>query len=186
MLVFMLNSSRVMLVAQVQLTKRISVLYAIHPHGTMGPYGKLRNGTEERLPKSMLLLYTYIEIYPNLNNIIDRNKITERWWLKSPGWSHYGCFLLRRGLLCKMSEMCVCQWCVVSNCLLIGFRGWSGETVGVDGVVGAICWAGLVGEVKGSFCELVSLVFVGCNWLVLRLWFGLCLLRGSWSGVGLV
>ena len=60
------------------------------------------------------------------------------------------------------------------------------ETVGVDGVVGAICWAGLVGEVKGSFCELFSLVFVGCNWLVLRLWFGLCLLRGSWSGVGLV
>ena len=43
---------------------------------------------------------------------------------------------------------------------------------------------GLVGVVGGSFGEVVSLVGVG--WLVLRLRFGLFLLSGSWSGVGLV
>ena len=44
--------------------------------------------------------------------------------------------------------------------------------------------AGLVGVVGGNFGEVVLLVGVG--WLVLRLWFGLFLLSGSWSGVGLV
>ena len=57
-----------------------------------------------------------------------------------------------------------------------------GETVGVDGAVRTVCLAGLVGVVGGYFGEMVLLVGVG--WLVLRLCFGLFLLRGSWSGVG--
>ena len=56
------------------------------------------------------------------------------------------------------------------------------ETVGVDGAVGTVCLAGLVGVVGGNFGEMVLLVGVG--WLVLRLCFGLFMLRGSWSGVG--
>jgi len=91
-------------------------------------------------------------------------------------------FLVRRGILCNMSPMCLCQWRVLSNYLLIGFRGCGGETVGVDGAVGTVCLAGLVGVVGGNFGEMVLLVGVG--WLVLRLCFGLFLLRGSWSGVG--
>ena len=91
-------------------------------------------------------------------------------------------FLVRRGILCKMSPMCLCQWRVLSNYLLIGFRGCGGETVGVDGAVGTVCLAGLVGVVGGNFGEMV--LWVGVGWLVLRLCFGLFLLRGSWSGVG--
>ena len=64
-------------------------------------------------------------------------------------------FLLRRGILCKMSPMCLCQWRVLSNYLLIGFGGCSGETVGVDGAVGTVCLAGLVGVVGGNFGEMV-------------------------------
>ena len=79
--------------------------------------------------------------------------------------------------------MCLCQWRVLSNYLLIG-RGCGGETVGVDGAVGTVCLAGLVGVVGGNFGEVVLLV--GVDWLVLRLCFGLFLLSGSWSGVGLV
>ena len=90
-------------------------------------------------------------------------------------------FLVRRGILCNMSPMCLCQWRVLSNYLLIS-RGCGGETVGVDGAVGTVCLAGLVGVVGGNFGEVVLLVGVG--WLVLRLWFGLFLLNGSWSGVG--
>ena len=89
-------------------------------------------------------------------------------------------FLVRRGILCNMSPMCLCQWRVLSNYLLIGFRGCGGETVGVDGAVGTVCLAGLVGVVGGNFGEVVLLVGVG--WLVLRLCFGLFLLSGSWSG----
>ena len=90
--------------------------------------------------------------------------------------------LVHRGILCKMSPMCLCQWRVLSNYLLIGFRGCGGETVGVDGAVGTVCLAGLVGVVGGNFGEVVLLVAM--DWLVLRLCFGLFLLRGSWSGVG--
>ena len=36
------------------------------------------------------------------------------------------------------------------NCLLIGFRGCSGETVQVDGEFGTVCVAGLV-EVVGGY-----------------------------------
>ena len=43
----------------------------------------------------------------------------------------------------------------LSNCLLIGFRGCSGERVGVDGAVGAVCLAELVGVGGGNFGELV-------------------------------
>jgi len=77
---------------------------------------------------------------------------------------------------------CACANGVLSNYLLIGFRGCGGETVGVDGAVGTVCLAGLVGVVGGNFSEVVLLVGVG--WLVLRLCFGLFLLSGSWSGVG--
>ena len=63
--------------------------------------------------------------------------------------------MLHRGMLYKMSPMCLCQWCVLSNCLLIGFRGWSGETVGVDGSVGTVCLAASVGVVGGNFGEVV-------------------------------
>ena len=47
-----------------------------------------------------------------------------------------------------------------------------------------MCLAGLVGAVGVNFSEVVLLVGVG--WLVLQLSFGLFLLSGSWSGVGLV
>ena len=57
-----------------------------------------------------------------------------------------------------------------------------GDSWNFDGVVGTVCLAGLVGVVGGNFGEVVLLVGVG--WLVLRLCFGLFLLRGSWSGVG--
>ena len=61
--------------------------------------------------------------------------------------------------------MCLCQWCVVSNCFLIVFRGCNGETVGVDGAVGTVCLAGLVGVVGGYFGGVV--VVLGVGWLVL-------------------
>ena len=56
-----------------------------------------------------------------------------------------------------MSPMCLCQWRVLSNYLLIG-RGCGGETAGVDGAVGTVCLAGLVGVVGGNFGEVVILV----------------------------
>jgi len=61
--------------------------------------------------------------------------------------------------------MCLCQWCVVSNCFLIVFRGCNGETAGVDGAVGTVCLAGLVGVVGGYFGGVV--VVLGVGWLVL-------------------
>ena len=65
----------------------------------------------------------------------------------------------------------------LSNCLLIGFRGCSGERVGVDGAVGAVCLAELVGVGGGNFGELV---WVG--------WFfdNRCGLVCLWASVGLV
>ena len=57
--------------------------------------------------------------------------------------------------------MCLCQWCVVSNCFLIVFRDCNGETVGVDGAAGTVCLAGLVGVVRGYFGGVV--VVLGCG-----------------------
>ena len=80
-----------------------------------------------------------------------------------------------------ISNVLVPMACFIQLPPLIGFRS-RGETVGVDGAVRTVCLAGLVGVVGGNFGEMVLLVGVG--WLVLRLCFGLFLLRGSWSGVG--
>ena len=47
--------------------------------------------------------------------------------IKITGLNPLWLFLLRRGMLCRMSPMCLCQWCVVSNCFLIVFRGCNGR-----------------------------------------------------------
>ena len=90
-------------------------------------------------------------------------------------------------VFCFVVACCArCLQCACANGVFypITFRGCSGETVGVDGAVGTVCLAGLFGVVGGNYGEVVLLVGVG--WLVLRLWFGLFLLSGSWSGVGSV
>ena len=92
------------------------------------------------------------------------------------------CFVMS---CCARCLQCACANGVFyPNTLLIGLRGCSGVTVGVDGAVGTVCLAGLAGVVGGNFGGVV--LFVGVGWLALLLWFGLFLLSVSWSDVGSV
>ena len=131
-----------------------------HPHGTVGHWGT--------------------GLCPNMNNLTDRNTITEKWWLKSLGSSHFFTFASLWPVMTR------CLQCACANGVLYPTASWLGSEVVVgrqlelmEWLEGAVCLAGLVGVIGGNFGELVLLVGVG--WLVLQLWFkiGLFLLSGS-------